>query len=45
MAHRYFVNLARSDPDWAWLLIRLDVSHNSSWPRWGRSRAATSGAA
>jgi AcrR family transcriptional regulator len=27
-AHRYFVNLARTDPDWAWLLIRLDVSHN-----------------
>ncbi|HEX3511326.1 MAG TPA: TetR/AcrR family transcriptional regulator [Solirubrobacteraceae bacterium] len=27
-AHRYFVGLARSDPDWAWLLVRLDVSHN-----------------
>lgn len=27
-AHRYFVSLARTDPDWAWLLIRLDVSHN-----------------
>lgn len=27
-AHRYFVNLARTDPDWAWLLVRLDVSHN-----------------
>ena len=27
-AHRYFVNLARTDPDWAWLLIRLDLSHN-----------------
>jgi AcrR family transcriptional regulator len=26
-AHRYFVNLARRDPDWAWLLVRLDVSH------------------
>ncbi len=25
-AHRYFVNLARSDPEWGWLLIRLDVS-------------------
>ena len=24
-AHRYFVRLARSDPDWAWLLIRLDL--------------------
>jgi len=27
-AHRYFVRLARTDPDWAWLLIRMDVSHN-----------------
>jgi hypothetical protein len=28
VAHRYFVNLARIDPNWAWLLIRLDLSHN-----------------
>ena len=28
MAHRYFVNLALTDPNWAWLLIRLDLSHN-----------------
>jgi AcrR family transcriptional regulator len=27
-AHRYFVRLARSDPDWAWLLVRLDVSQD-----------------
>jgi AcrR family transcriptional regulator len=26
-AHRFFVNLARSDPDWGWLLVRLDLSH------------------
>ncbi|HEX7264836.1 MAG TPA: helix-turn-helix domain-containing protein [Candidatus Dormibacteraeota bacterium] len=26
VAHRHFVELARSDPDWAWLLIRLDLS-------------------
>ena len=25
-AHRYFVNLARTDPEWGWLLIRLDAS-------------------
>ena len=29
-AHRYFVNLARTDPDWGWLLIRLDVSQKVS---------------
>jgi AcrR family transcriptional regulator len=27
VAHRHFVGLARTDPDWAWLLVRLDVSH------------------
>ena len=27
VAHRYFVELALRDPDWAWLLIRMD-SHN-----------------
>jgi AcrR family transcriptional regulator len=27
VAHRYFVDLARSNPDWAWLLVRLDISH------------------
>jgi AcrR family transcriptional regulator len=27
-AHRHFVGLARRDPDWAWLLIRMDVSHD-----------------
>jgi AcrR family transcriptional regulator len=28
VAHRHFVRLTRSDPGWAWLLIRLDVSHD-----------------
>jgi AcrR family transcriptional regulator len=28
VAHRYFVNLARTDPDWARLVVRLDASHN-----------------
>jgi AcrR family transcriptional regulator len=28
VAHRWFVALASSDPDWAWLLVRLDVSHD-----------------
>ena len=27
-AHRSFVRRARSDPDWGWLLLRLDVSHS-----------------
>ena len=28
VAHRSFVRRASSDPDWGWLLLRLDVSHN-----------------
>ena len=28
VAHRHFVRLARTDPEWAWLLVRLDVTHN-----------------
>jgi AcrR family transcriptional regulator len=27
-AHRHFVRQVRTDPDWGWLLVRLDVSHN-----------------
>jgi AcrR family transcriptional regulator len=27
-AHRHFVRRARTDPDWGWLLIRLEASHN-----------------
>jgi AcrR family transcriptional regulator len=27
-AHRTFVRRAGTDPDWGWLLLRLDVSHN-----------------
>jgi len=29
IAHRYFVRLARLDPDWAWLVIRLEQSHDT----------------
>ncbi len=29
-AHRYFVDLAHRDPDWGWLLVRLDLSHKIS---------------
>jgi AcrR family transcriptional regulator len=28
VAHRYFVRMASSDPAWAWLLVRLNVSHH-----------------
>jgi AcrR family transcriptional regulator len=28
-AHRTFVRRTSSDPDWGWLLVRLNVSHNA----------------
>lgn len=29
IAHRNFLELAEQDPEWGWLLIRLDVSHRA----------------
>jgi AcrR family transcriptional regulator len=29
VAHRHFLRLAVADPTWAWLLIRLDVTHRA----------------
>ena len=28
IAHRHFVRMASSDPEWAWLLVRMDASHS-----------------
>ncbi len=28
IAHRHLVAAARADPDWGWLLVRLDVDHH-----------------
>jgi AcrR family transcriptional regulator len=27
-AHRHFVRRARTDPDWGWLLVRMEASHS-----------------
>ena len=29
IAHRHFLRLARADPTWGWLLVRLDLSHQA----------------
>jgi AcrR family transcriptional regulator len=29
IAHRYFVRLARLEPEWAWLVVRLEQSHDA----------------
>lgn len=35
VAHRHFVRLAQTDATWAWLLVRLDVSHRLLWEALG----------
>jgi AcrR family transcriptional regulator len=37
IAHRHLVRAARTDPDWAWLLVRLEVPHRVAWAVLGRS--------
>ena len=44
-AHRTFVRRARNDPDWSWLLVRLDVSHNICTPRSDPTPVVTCGPA
>ncbi len=31
IAHRHLVLVAKSDPDWAWLLVRLEVADRVAW--------------
>lgn len=31
IAHRHLVNVARTDPDWAWLMVRLEVPYRVAW--------------
>jgi AcrR family transcriptional regulator len=37
IAHRHLVEAARRDPDWAWLLVRLDVPYRIAWSVLGDS--------
>jgi AcrR family transcriptional regulator len=30
IAHRHLVGAAREDPDWGWLLVRLEITHRST---------------
>lgn len=39
IAHRHLVLVARSDPDWAWLMLRLDLPYRAAWASLGQSAA------
>jgi AcrR family transcriptional regulator len=37
IAHRHLVRVAATDPDWAWLLVRLEVPYRVAWAVLGDS--------
>ncbi len=37
VAHRHLVRVAKTDPDWAWLLIRLEVPYRIAWAVLGQA--------
>jgi AcrR family transcriptional regulator len=37
VAHRHLVRVAQADPDWAWLLVRLDASQRVAWAVLGQA--------
>jgi AcrR family transcriptional regulator len=39
IAHRHLVRVGKSDPDWAWLILRLDVPYRAAWATLGESAA------
>ncbi len=39
IAHRHLVRAGRSDPDWAWLILRLDVPYRAAWATLGQPAA------
>jgi AcrR family transcriptional regulator len=40
IAHRHLVRAAREDPDWAWLMVRLDVPYRAAWATLGHAAEA-----
>ena len=37
VAHRHLVRVAATDPDWAWLFVRLDVPYRVAWSTLGEA--------
>jgi AcrR family transcriptional regulator len=40
IAHRHLVRAAHTDPDWAWLMLRLDVPYRAAWATLGGTAEA-----
>jgi AcrR family transcriptional regulator len=39
IAHRHLVRAGKSDPDWAWLILRLDLPYRAAWATLGEAAA------
>lgn len=39
VAHRHLVSVGKTDPDWAWLILRLDVPYRAAWATLGQAAA------
>src|SRR5436305_4375016 len=39
IAHRHLIRVGRSDPDWAWLILRLDIPYRAAWATLGQAAA------
>ena len=37
IAHRHLVLAGKNDPDWAWLILRLDVPYRAAWATLGQA--------
>jgi AcrR family transcriptional regulator len=37
IAHRHLIRVGRTDPDWAWLILRLDVPYRAAWATLGQA--------
>jgi AcrR family transcriptional regulator len=39
IAHRHLVGVGKTDPDWAWLILRLDLPYRAAWAALGQAAA------
>ncbi len=40
IAHRHLIRAGKTDPDWAWLILRLDLPYRAAWATLGQAAAA-----
>ena len=39
IAHRHLIRVGKTDPDWAWLILRFDVPYRAAWATLGQAAA------